>query len=46
MPNGEQLGVRHAGVRLDPAGYVVTDDTLATGVEGIWALGDIRNPCS
>ena len=44
IPNGEQLGVTNAGVRLDPGGYVVTDDTLSTGVPGIWALGDIRNP--
>lgn len=43
-PNGDQLGVTETGVRLDAHGYVVTDDTLATGVPGIWALGDIRNP--
>ncbi len=43
-PNGDQLGVTETGVRLDHHGYVVTDDTLATGVAGIWALGDIRNP--
>ena len=43
-PNGAQLGVEATGVRLDAAGYVITDDTLATGVPGIWALGDIRNP--
>lgn len=44
IPNGRQLQVEHTGVTLDPYGYVVTDDTLATSVEGIWALGDIRNP--
>lgn len=43
-PNGDRLGVAATGVRLDPAGYVVTDDHLRTGVPGIWALGDIRNP--
>jgi mycothione reductase len=43
-PNGDQLGVTATGVRLDEDGYVITDDTLATGVPGIWALGDIRNP--
>ena len=42
-PNGAQLGVEATGVRLDAHGYVITDDTLATGVPGIWALGDIRN---
>lgn len=43
IPNGSQLDVERAGVRLDPGGYVITDDTLATGAEGVWALGDIRN---
>lgn len=44
VPNGAQLGVERTGVTLDESGYVVTDDALFTGVEGIWALGDIRNP--
>lgn len=44
IPNGEQLGVSAAGVQLDPGGYVLTDDHLSTGVAGVWALGDIRNP--
>lgn len=43
-PNGSELGVEVSGVRLDDAGYVITDDTLRTDAEGIWALGDIRNP--
>ena len=29
---------------MHPDGRVVTDDTLATGVEGIWAFGDLVNP--
>jgi mycothione reductase len=44
VPNGGQLNVTATGVRLDPGGYVVTDDSLWTGVDGIYALGDIRNP--
>jgi len=43
IPNGGQLCVEATGVRLDPDGYVMTDDTMKTDVEGIWALGDIRN---
>lgn len=43
-PNGDQLNVTATGVRLDDDGYVVTDDQLRTGVPGIWAIGDIRNP--
>jgi mycothione reductase len=44
IPNGGQLNVTATGVRLDPGGYVLTDDTLQTDATGIWALGDIRNP--
>jgi mycothione reductase len=43
IPNGSQLDVAATGVRLDAGGYVVTDDTLWTGVDGVYALGDIRN---
>ena len=43
-PNSGQLDVAAAGVEVDREGYVVTDDTLATSAEGVWALGDIRNP--
>ncbi len=41
VPNGEQLGVTLSGVELDDDGYVVTDAFLRTGVDGVWALGDI-----
>jgi len=44
IPNGEQLGVANTGVELNDAGYVVVDEHQRTGVEGIWALGDICNP--
>jgi len=44
IPNGEQLGVAETGVSLDNSGYVVVDEHQRTGVEGIWALGDICNP--
>ncbi|NLA35507.1 MAG: mycothione reductase [Actinobacteria bacterium] len=43
VPNGDQLGVEAAGVRLDRDGYVITDDTMLTDAEGIWALGDVRS---
>lgn len=44
IPNGEQLGVKETGVELDASGYVVVDEHQRTGVDGIWALGDISNP--
>lgn len=40
VPNTDDLGLDRAGVEVDARGYIRVDDTLATGVPGIWALGD------
>ena len=39
-PNTDDLGLERAGVATDARGFVTVDDTLATTVPGIWALGD------
>jgi pyruvate/2-oxoglutarate dehydrogenase complex dihydrolipoamide dehydrogenase (E3) component len=39
-PNTDDLGLERAGVVTDARGYITVDDTLATSVPGIWALGD------
>lgn len=39
-PNTDDLGLEHAGVAVDARGFISVDDTLATNVPGIWALGD------
>jgi len=39
-PNTDDLGLARAGVATDAGGYITVDDTLATNVPGIWALGD------
>jgi len=39
-PNTDDLGLEKAGVKTDTRGYIVVDDSLATTVPGIWALGD------
>ena len=44
IPNGDRLAVDTAGIDIDTAGYVVTDEQLRTSAEGVWALGDITNP--
>ncbi len=44
IPNGDELAVAAAGVALDAAGYVVTDEHGRTTADGVWALGDICNP--
>jgi pyruvate/2-oxoglutarate dehydrogenase complex dihydrolipoamide dehydrogenase (E3) component len=40
IPNTDDLGLEKAGVRVDPRGYIVTDEELRTSVPDIWALGD------
>jgi pyruvate/2-oxoglutarate dehydrogenase complex dihydrolipoamide dehydrogenase (E3) component len=39
-PNTDDLGLDKAGVMMDARGFIEVDDTLATNVPGIWALGD------
>ena len=39
-PNTDDLGLDAAGVAVDARGYITVDDSLATNVPGIWALGD------
>ncbi len=40
VPNTHDLGLDKAGVRVDSRGFIEVDDTLATSVPGIWAMGD------
>jgi len=40
QPNTDDLGLDRAGVAADSRGYITVDDSLATNVPGIWALGD------
>ncbi|MDJ0315600.1 MULTISPECIES: mycothione reductase [Arthrobacter] len=42
-PNGANLDVGKTGVDLDDHGRVVVDEFQRTGVEGIYALGDISS---
>jgi pyruvate/2-oxoglutarate dehydrogenase complex dihydrolipoamide dehydrogenase (E3) component len=39
-PNTDDLALDRAGVAVDARGYITVDDSLATSVSGIWALGD------
>ncbi|MFC3713639.1 dihydrolipoyl dehydrogenase [Sphingoaurantiacus capsulatus] len=39
-PNTENLGLESLGVKLD-RGHIVTDGYGRTGVEGLWAIGDV-----
>jgi pyruvate/2-oxoglutarate dehydrogenase complex dihydrolipoamide dehydrogenase (E3) component len=39
-PNTDDLALDRAGVTTDARGYIQVDESLATNVPGIWALGD------
>jgi dihydrolipoamide dehydrogenase len=41
-PYTDGLGLEAAGVKRDPKGRVITDAHLETNVDGIWAIGDVR----
>lgn len=43
LPNSDRLDVAAAGIEVDAHGHVRTDDTYATSVPGILALGDVAN---
>jgi len=40
-PSTSDLGLEEIGVVLDDQGHVQTDGSLATSVEGVWAVGDV-----
>ncbi len=41
-PNIDDLGLENVGLQTDKRGFIGVDGRLATGVEGVWAAGDIR----
>ena len=41
VPYTEGLGLKEAGIALDPRGRVQTDGHFATNVKGIYAIGDV-----
>ena len=42
-PNSDLLDVDAAGIECHHHGTIAVDDTMATNVEGIWAIGDVAN---
>jgi len=43
-PLSAGLGYEEAGVELDAHGFVVTDETQRTAVDGVFAAGDVAGP--
>jgi mycothione reductase len=44
VPNSDAVDAAAGGLALHPDGRIVVDDTQATNVPGVWALGDISSP--
>lgn len=42
-PNSDLLDVAAAGIECHHHGTIAVDDTMATSVPGIWAIGDVAN---
>jgi dihydrolipoamide dehydrogenase len=40
-PNSANLGLETTGVEVDPRGFIVVDEKMATNVPGIYAIGDV-----
>ena len=43
-PLSAGLGYEEAGVGIGPGGFVVTDETCRTAVDGVFAAGDVAGP--
>jgi dihydrolipoamide dehydrogenase len=43
-PASSGLGLEEAGVEIDDRGFVVTDDTQRTTLDGVFAAGDVAGP--
>ena len=41
-PNTETLDLDAAGIETDRRGFIKTNDRLETGVEGVYAIGDVK----
>ncbi len=40
-PSGRGFGLEELGVAIDQRGAIVVEDTMATNIDGIWAIGDV-----
>jgi len=43
IPNSDLLDAGTGGLATDAHGHVITDETNATSVGGVWAIGDLAN---
>jgi dihydrolipoamide dehydrogenase len=44
QPNSAGIGLENIGIETDEKGWIVTDEHMRTGVENVYAVGDILGP--
>jgi pyruvate/2-oxoglutarate dehydrogenase complex dihydrolipoamide dehydrogenase (E3) component len=42
IPNSDKLGLENTGIKVNTRGYVQVDDYCRTGVENVFAVGDVN----
>lgn len=42
-PNSDLVGAEDGGLHVNASGIIEVDGTMATNVEGVWAIGDVAN---
>ncbi|MEM7271598.1 MAG: mycothione reductase [Actinomycetota bacterium] len=42
-PNADLVDAEAGGLAVHPDGRIAVDDTMATSVDGVWAIGDVSN---
>jgi glutathione reductase (NADPH) len=41
VPNSDSIALQNAGLKVDQHGYIKTDEYQNTGVDGVYAIGDV-----
>ncbi len=42
LPNSDRLGLENTGIKITERGHIIVDEYCNTGVDGVYALGDIN----
>ena len=43
-PRSKGIGLEEIGVKIDPRGFITTDDRCETTAKGVYAIGDVSGP--
>jgi dihydrolipoamide dehydrogenase len=43
-PRSKGIGLEEIGVKIDPRGFITTDDRCETAAKGVFAIGDVSGP--